>query len=61
MQDLSTVDVTSAGAEIFGLGHSYFATSSKVFRDLYYIIQERLTPDRRAGVKINELGHYELS
>lgn len=61
MQDLSTVDVTSAGAEIFGLGHSYFATSSKVFRDLYYIIQERLTPDRRAGVKINDLGHYELS
>ncbi|MBK3468875.1 alpha/beta hydrolase [Pseudomonas sp. MF6776] len=61
MQDLSTIDVTSAGAEIFGLGHSYFATSSKVFRDLYYIIQERLTPDRRAGVKINELGHYELS
>lgn len=60
MPDLSTVDVSAAGAEIFGLGHSYFATSTKVFRDLYYIIRERFPPDRRAGIKITDLGHYEL-
>jgi esterase/lipase superfamily enzyme len=58
---LSTIDVTSAGKDMFGLGHSYFATSKPVFRDLYYIIKERFTPDRRAGVKICKLGYYELS
>lgn len=58
---LSTVDVTSAGADMFGLGHSYFATSKTVFRDLYYIIKERFTPDRRAGIKICDMGYYELS
>lgn len=61
LKDLSTIDVTSAGAEMFGLGHSYFATSQTVFRDLYYIIKERFTPDRRAGIKICTLGYYELS
>ena len=61
LQDLSTVDVTSVGAEMFGLGHSYFATSQTVFRDLYYIIKERFTPDRRAGIKICASGYYELS
>lgn|GEM_PF-1822075 len=58
---LSTVDVTSAGADMFGLGHSYFATSKTVFRDLYYIIKERFTPDRRAGIKFCDIGYYELS
>ncbi|WP_160328481.1 alpha/beta hydrolase [Pseudomonas syringae] len=60
IRGLSTVDVTAAGADMFGLGHSYFATSKTVFHDLFYIIKERFTPDRRAGIKISEMGYYEL-
>jgi esterase/lipase superfamily enzyme len=61
MNHLSTVDVTAVGREMFGLGHSYFATTSKVFRDLYYIIQDGLTPDSRAGIKKTKQGHWELT
>ncbi|WLG92517.1 alpha/beta hydrolase [Pseudomonas cucumis] len=61
LDHLSTVDVTAVGREMFGLGHSYIATTSKVFRDLYYIIQERLTPDRRAGIQKTTHGHWELT
>lgn len=61
MDALSTVDVTSAGAEMFGLGHGYFAGASKVFRDLYYIIKNRLKPDDRAGVRKSVEGHFILS
>ena len=61
MKHLSTVDVTAVGREMFGLGHSYVATTSKVFRDLYYIIQDGLTPDSRAGIKKTKQGHWELT
>ncbi|MEE4075169.1 alpha/beta hydrolase [Pseudomonas viridiflava] len=61
LEGLSTVDVSTAGADMFGLGHSYFATSKTVFRDLYYIIKQRFTPDLRAGITLDELGYYKLS
>jgi len=61
LDGLSTIDVSAAGADMFGLGHSYFATSKTVFRDLYYIIKQRFTPELRAGITLDELGYYKLS
>ena len=61
LDGLSTIDVSVAGADMFGLGHSYFATSKTVFRDLYYIIKQRFTPELRAGITLDELGYYKLS
>lgn len=58
---LSTVDVTAVAGELFGLGHSYIAATSPVFRDLYYIIQEGLAPEKRAGVRKCDDGYYILS
>ncbi|WP_437882184.1 alpha/beta hydrolase [Pseudomonas sp. LRF_L74] len=60
-ENLATIDVTSAGSELFGLGHSYVATKSKVFRDLYCIIKEGLKPDKRSGIVLDKLGYYVLS
>lgn len=42
--------------QLFGLGHSYIAATSPVFRELYYIIQEGLAPEKRAGVRKCEDG-----
>ena len=61
MTGLSTVDVTAVAGELFGLGHSYIAATSPVFRDLYYIIQEGLVPEKRAGVRKCDEGYYILS
>lgn len=61
MTGLSTVDVTAVAGELFGLGHSYIAATSPVFRDLYYIIQEGLAPEKRAGVRKCDEGYYILS
>lgn len=61
MTGLSTVDVTAVAGELFGLGHSYIAATSPVFRDLYYIIQEGLAPEKRAGVRKCDDGYYILS
>ena len=58
---LSTVDVTGVAGELFGLGHSYIAATSPVFRDLYYIIQEGLAPEKRAGIRKCDEGYYVLS
>lgn len=61
MEHLSTIDVSAAGKDMFGLGHTYVAEASKVFRDLFYIVRHRHTPDQRAGIKKRDEGHWELS
>ncbi|MBA1190844.1 alpha/beta fold hydrolase [Pseudomonas entomophila] len=61
MTGLSTVDVTAVAGELFGLGHSYIAATSPVFRDLYYIIQEGLSPEKRAGIRKCDDGYYILN
>lgn len=52
-----TVDVSSAGAEMFGLGHSYFAAASTVFTDLYYLIRN-VSVDQRKSVRKVPNGEY---
>lgn len=61
MNDLSTVDVSGAGKDMFGLGHTYMAGVSKVFRDLFYIIRHRHKPDQRAGIIKRDEGYWELT
>lgn len=61
MRYLSTVDVSAAGKDMFGLGHSYMANVSKVFRDLFYIVRHRHKPDQRAGIRKREEGYWELT
>lgn len=61
MDHLSTIDVSSAGKDMFGLGHSYVADVTKVFRDLFYIVRHRHKPDQRAGITKKDEGHWELS
>lgn len=61
MRYLSTVDVSAAGKDMFGLGHSYMANVSKVFRDLFYIVRHRHKPDQRAGIRKRQEGYWELT
>ena len=61
MDHLSTIDVSSAGKDMFGLGHSYVADVSKVFRDLFYIVRHRHKPDQRAGINKKDEGYWELT
>jgi esterase/lipase superfamily enzyme len=61
MSSLSTVDVSAAGKDMFGLGHSYIADVSKVFRDLFYVVRHRHKPDQRAGITKRDAGHWELT
>lgn len=60
MEHLSTIDVSSAGKDMFGLGHFYVAEVSKVFRDLFYIVRHRHKPDQRAGMKKRNEGYWVL-
>lgn len=61
LPQLATVDVSDVGAEIFGLGHSYFANAPKVFSDLFYIVRHRLKPKDRVSVKpVSTHGYYKL-
>ncbi|QXI35288.1 alpha/beta hydrolase [Pseudomonas promysalinigenes] len=61
MNSLATVDVSAAGRDMFGLGHSYIATVSKVFRDLFYVVRHRHKPDQRAGIIKRDEGYWELT
>jgi esterase/lipase superfamily enzyme len=61
MSYLSTVDVSVAGKDMFGLGHSYIADVSKVFRDLFYVVRHRHKPDERAGITKRDEGYWELT
>ena len=60
LDGLSTVDVSTAGAEMFGLGHSYFAAAKTVFNDLYYLLRFGLPPAERISVTAAEGGYYVL-
>lgn len=57
---LSTIDVSNSAGEMFGLGHSYVAEASKVFRDLFYVIRHRHKPHERVGVRKRDEGYWEL-
>jgi esterase/lipase superfamily enzyme len=59
LEGLATVDVSAAGAEMFDLGHSYFATAKTVFNDLYYLLRLGLTPAERNSVTAAG-GYYVL-
>ncbi|MQB14763.1 alpha/beta hydrolase [Pseudomonas lactis] len=62
MNHLSAIDVSSAGKDMFGLGHSYFANTSKVFSDLFSIIRHRHKPSQRVDVKkIKGANYWELT
>ncbi len=59
---VDTIDVTSAGAQMFGLGHGYVANTSRVFTDLYYLVRLGLKPKDRISVRPSEDGtHYVLA
>lgn len=62
MNHLSAIDVSSAGKDMFGLGHSYFANTSKVFSDLFSIIRHRHKPSQRVDIrKIKGKNYWELT
>ncbi|MCK0545923.1 alpha/beta hydrolase [Pseudomonas syringae pv. aptata] len=61
MSCLATVDVSAAGKDMFGLGHSYITNVSKVFRDLFYVVRHRHKPDQRAGINKRDEGYWELT
>jgi esterase/lipase superfamily enzyme len=59
---VDTIDVTSAGAQMFGLGHGYVANASRVFTDLYYLVRLGLKPKDRISVRPSDDGtHYVLT
>jgi esterase/lipase superfamily enzyme len=59
---VDTIDVTSAGAQMFGLGHGYVANASRVFTDLYYLVRLGLKPKDRVSVRPSDDGtHFVLS
>lgn len=51
LNGLDSIDASPVGADLLGLGHSYFAEKRPVLDDLYYLINEDLPPTRRAGLK----------
>lgn len=61
MEYLSTVDVSAAGQDMLGIGHSYMVNASKVFRDLFYIVRHRHKPDQRAGICKKDEGYWVLT
>jgi len=58
--DVVTIDATSVGAEMFGIGHSYVASTRGVFGDLFYVIRHRLRPEDRKSVRRLPAGYYVL-
>lgn len=62
LDGLDTIDASKAGAEMFGLGHSYFASKAKIFSDLFYLIWHGLPPPERASLRhVAKTGYYELA
>lgn len=53
---VDTVDASSVGGDLLGLGHSYFSLRRSLLSDIYYIIRESLPPSRRDGLNEVELG-----
>ena len=53
---VETIDATAIGADILGLGHSYFSKRRPVLSDLYYLIRESIPAARRDGLHEKFLG-----
>lgn len=53
---VETIDATAVGADILGLGHSYFSKKRPVLSDLYYLIRESIPAARRDGLQEKFLG-----
>lgn len=47
---VDTIDATNVGTDLFGIGHSYFASKRTVLSDLHYVIRIPLPPSDRAGL-----------
>jgi esterase/lipase superfamily enzyme len=60
LDNVVTIDATSVGADMFGLGHGYVAGTRGVFADLFYLIRHRLRPDERKSIRREAAGHYVL-
>lgn len=60
MPRVVTVDVSSAGAQMLGLGHSYFAAASTVFTDLYYLLRNVPVDQRKSVCKAPSGGYFVL-
>jgi esterase/lipase superfamily enzyme len=61
MDGVSTIDVSGAGGNLFGLGHGYIANAGKVFDDLFYLVGQGLRPENRRSVrKVKDRAYYEL-
>jgi esterase/lipase superfamily enzyme len=56
VEGVESIDATSVGEDLFGLGHSYFASKRTVLSDLYYVIKESLPPWRRDGLDEAHVG-----
>lgn len=63
LSGVDTVDVSAAGAEVFGLGHSHYLETSKVFADMFYVICHGGIPaERRVSIRlVKPGGYYELA
>jgi esterase/lipase superfamily enzyme len=48
---IDTVDASAVGADLFGLGHSYFATNRTLLSDIYYVVNEHLPVVKRDGLE----------
>lgn len=60
---VESVDATSVGEDLFGLGHSYFSSKRPVLSDIHYVIKESLPPWRREGLKkvgVAPAGYWEF-
>jgi hypothetical protein len=53
---VESVDATSVGEDLLGLGHSYFSEKRPVLDDIFYVIREALPPWRRAGLHERNAG-----
>jgi esterase/lipase superfamily enzyme len=47
---VETIDATSVGEDLLGLGHSYFSSKPTLLSDINYVIKESLPPWRRDGL-----------
>jgi esterase/lipase superfamily enzyme len=47
---IETIDVSATDTDLIGIGHSYYGDRKSVLADLFYLIKEGLSADRRAGL-----------
>ena len=56
VKGVETIDASAVGADLLGLGHSYFGSARTVLTDLFYVIKESLPPNRRSGMEERDSG-----